>query len=145
MSQEAECSQAGEIQGNRGERRQLPARRSTTTQKVSIAGQRTVYLSVHDDPTPMEFFLRVKGRGCTSEVVSLYDSLARLASLALQYGVPLEEVAEMLHATKFAPAGPVTGHARIKFCESPTDYIGRHLLIEYCGREDLVHAHGEQA
>ncbi len=143
MSQEVECGQAVSVPINRGERLHLPSRRNSTTQKVRIAGVRTMYLSVHDDAQPTELFIRVKGESCTSEVIALYDVLARLSSLALQYGVPLEKVADMLYATKFSPAGPVTGHARIKFCTSPTDYIGRLLLIEHCGRSDLAHVHVE--
>ncbi len=122
------------------ERRILPNRREHVTQKVKVGGQRTVYISVHEAPQPAELFLRVKGQHCTSEVVALYDVIARLSSLALQYGAPLEEVADMLHKTKFAPCGPVTGHRRIKHCSSLPDLIGRHLLIDYCGREDLAHA-----
>ncbi len=122
------------------ERRILPNRRNHVTQKVKVGGQRTLYISVHEDAQPAELFLRIKGEGCTSEVIALYDVIARLSSLALQYGAPLDKVADMLHSTKFAPCGPVTGHARIKHCSSLPDLIGRHLLIEYCGREDLAHA-----
>ena len=69
-------------------RRSLPARRNHITQKVRIAGQRTLYLSVHDDEHPAEIFLRIKGSDCSSELVGLYDVLARLMSIALQYGAP---------------------------------------------------------
>ena len=34
----------------------------------------------------------------------------------------------------------VLDHSRIKFCTSIPDFIGRHLLVEYCGRDDLAHA-----
>ena len=121
------------------QRRILPNRREAVTQKVRISMQRTLYVSVHQDPEPAEIFCRVKGVGCTTEVIGLYDILARLASLALQYGAPLEKVAEMLHQTKFEPCGPVSGHHKIKFCSSLPDLMGRHLLIEHCGREDLAH------
>lgn len=109
------------------------------TQKLHIGGQRTLYVSVHQDPQPAEMFLRVKGTGCDSETIALYDVLARLLSLALQYGAPLETAAEMLHQTQFAPCGPVIGHGRIKACSSLPDLIGRYLLLEYCGREDVAH------
>ncbi len=121
------------------ERRDLPSRRNHKTQKVRIAGQRTAYVSVHDDPAPGELFIRVRGVDCTSEVVGLYDVLGRLASLALQYGAPLEKVGEMLMGAKFEPAGPVQLHARIKNCTSLPDLIGRHLLVEFCNRADLAH------
>ena len=88
-------------------RRILPHRRETVTQKVRISMQRTLYVSVHQDQEPAEIFCRVKGVGCTTEVIGLYDILARLVSLALQYGAPLEKLAEMLHQTKFEPCGRV--------------------------------------
>jgi len=117
----------------------LPHRRTHITQKVNIAGQRTLYLSVHDDEHPAEIFLRLKGRDCSSELIGLYDVMARLMSLALQYGAPLEKVGALLAGAKFAPCGPVVGHDRIKYCTSLPDLIGRHLLVEYCGREELGH------
>ena len=145
-----ECGQAVEIQNSRGERLHLPSRRNSTTQKFRIAGQRTLYITVHADEQPGEIFLRVKGEGCTSEVMALYDVLARLASLALQHGASLEKVGDMLTGTQFHPAGPVSGHACLKHCTSLPDLIGRYLLLEYCGREDLAHvprepARGEQS
>lgn len=119
--------------------RTLANRREQVTQKVRIGGKRTLYVSVHDDPYPAELFLRIKGADCTSETIALYDILARLASLALQYGTPLEKLADMLAHTKFEPCGPVLDHSRIKFCTSIPDFIGRHLLVECCGRDDMAH------
>ena len=121
------------------ERREMPCCRRHFPQKVQVANSRTVYLSVHHSQVPAKLFLRVNGEGCTTEVIALYDVIARLSSLALQYGAPLDKVAGMFHNTKFAPAGPVTGRPRIKHCCSLPDLIGRHLLIDYCGREDLAH------
>ena len=120
-------------------RRSLPARRHHITQKVKIAGRRTLYLSVHDDAQPAEIFLRVKGADCSSELIGLYDVIARLMSLALQYGAPLEKVGDLLAGAKFEPCGPVSGHDHLKHCSSLPDLIGRHLLVEYCGRDDLAH------
>ena len=120
-------------------RRSLPTRRKHITQKVRIAGQRTLYLSVHNDEHPAEIFLRLKGNDCSSELIGLYDVMARLMSLALQYGAPLEKVGDLLAGAKFEPCGPVSGHDRLKHCTSLPDLIGRHLLVEYCGREELAH------
>jgi hypothetical protein len=83
----------------------LPARRNHITQKVKIAGQRTLYISVHDDAQPAEIFLRLKGFDCSSELIGLYDVIARLMSLALQYGAPLGKVGDLLAGAKFAPCG----------------------------------------
>jgi hypothetical protein len=63
-------------------RRVLPNRRRHITQKVKIAGSRTLYLSVHDDAQPAEVFLRLKGPDGSSELIGLYDVVARLMSLA---------------------------------------------------------------
>lgn len=64
----------------------LPACRNQITQKLRITGQRTLYISGHDDKHPAEVFLRLKGSDCSSELIGLYDVVARLMSLALQYG-----------------------------------------------------------
>ena len=117
----------------------LPARRNHLTQKVRITGQRTLYISVHHDPQPKELFLRVKGLDGTSKTVSLYDVLACLMSVALQYGAPLEKLGDLLASAKFVPCGPVVGHERIKHCSSLPDLIGWHLLVEYGGRTELAH------
>lgn len=124
----------------------LPPRRKLVRQKARILScrgpqvvERVLYLDVHDAEAPKELFLRVKGAGANEEIIALYDITARLASLALQYGAPLEQVGTSLLGSKFAPGGPVRGDARIKTCTSPTDYIGRHVLLYFCGREDLAH------
>ena len=117
----------------------LPNRRNHTTQKLRVVDRRELYISVHDDEQPAEIFLRVKGLDCSSELIGLYDVIARLMSLALQYGAPLETLGELLAEAKFAPCGPVVGHARLKHCSSLPDLIGRHLLVEYCHKDDLAH------
>ncbi|WHZ16002.1 MAG: hypothetical protein OJF52_002850 [Nitrospira sp.] len=116
----------------------LPTRRNHITQKVTVPG-RTLYISVDYDVAPVEVFLRVKGSGCTVETIALYDVMARLASIALQYGAPLEKICDLLVSAKFEPCGPVAGHDRLKHCTSLPDLIGRHLLVEYCGRDELAH------
>ena len=126
-------------------RRPLAPRRNHITQKAKIASQRTLYISVHDDERPAEMFLRLKGPDCSAELIGLYDVIARLASIALQHGHPLEKVGDLLSGAQFSPCGPVSGHDCIKNCLSIPDLIGRHLLVEYCGRDDLAHAKRESA
>lgn len=64
---------------------------------------------------------------------------ARLMSLALQYDAHPKKVGDLLAGAKFEPCGPVSGHDRLKHCSSVPDLIGRHLLAEHCGRDDLAH------
>jgi ribonucleoside-diphosphate reductase alpha chain len=120
-------------------RRTLPNRRQHITQKVKIASHRTLYISVHDDEHPAEIFLRVKGADCSSELIGLYDVIARLMSIALQHGASLEKVGDLLAGAQFEPCGPVSGHERLKHCSSLPDLIGRHLLVEYCDRFEMAH------
>lgn len=103
----------------------FPNRRNHITQKVKVAGQR--------------IFLRLKGSDRSSELSRLYNVIARLMSLAVQ-SAHLERVGDLFAGAKFAPCGPVSGHDRLKSCTSLPDLIGRHLLIEYCGRGDLAHS-----
>ena len=119
-------------------RKILKNRRPCITQKVAIGKIRVLYLSVDDERAPNEVFIRVKGE-TGSEKTTCFDVIARLMSMALQEGIPLETIASRLHGTRSIPAGAVTGDSRIKFCDGTLDYIGRHLLINYCGREDLAH------
>ncbi len=106
----------------------LPARRPSITHKVKVGQCRTLYLSTHDAHPPLELFVRVKGADCTAETIALYDILARLASVALQYGAPVQTVGSLLRGVQVAPAGIVTGHPTIHFCSSLPDAIGQHLL-----------------
>ena len=75
-----------DISHGQSPRRLLPPRHHHITQKFKIAGQRTLFISVHDDARPREIFLRLKGSDCSSELLGLYDVIAGLMSLALQYG-----------------------------------------------------------
>ena len=109
-------------------RQMLPARRAQVTQKVRVGNRRTLYLSTHDAASPLELFVRVRGHDCTAETIALYDCLARLASVALQYGAPVQTVGQLLRGVQVAPAGIVTGHPTIRFCRSLPDAIGQHLL-----------------
>jgi hypothetical protein len=106
----------------------LPTRRESVTHKIKVGQCRTVYVSTHAARPPLELFVRVKGADCTAELIALYDCLARLASVALQYGAPLETIGALLQGVKVEPGGIVTGHPTMHFCSSLPDAIGQHLL-----------------
>lgn len=107
--------------------------------EVRIAGQRTLYSSAHDAPKPAERFLRIKGPDRTSELIALYNVIARLSSLVLQHGALLEKVGDLLAGAECTPRGPVVGHDCLKHCTSLPDLIGRRPFIGYCGCEELAH------
>lgn len=83
----------------------IPARHHHITQKVRIAGKPTLHISIHDHPQPAEVFLRLSGQDCSSELIGLYDVIAHLMSLALQYGPPLKKVGDLLAGAQCAPCG----------------------------------------
>jgi len=68
---------------------------------------------------------------------SLMNNFAIAVSIALQYGVPLEEFVEAFTFTRFEPSGQVYGNTEIKFSTSVLDYIFKELAISYLGRDDF--------
>ncbi len=114
------------------ERLELPNRREHVTTKFRILGPqpRTVYVALHDDHEPAEVFIRIRGADLPDETIALYDVLARMMSLALQHGAPLARVGTMLEGVQCSPAGPAQGDARIRFCRSVPDLIGKYLTLE---------------
>ena len=86
--------------GQASARRSLPARRNHITQKLKVAGQCTLYLRVHDDEQPAEILLRVKGADCSSELIRLYDVIARPMSISLQHGAPPEKLRDLFMVSK---------------------------------------------
>ena len=109
-------------------RQSLPNRRESVTQKIRVGQRRTVYLSTDAKTPPLELFVRVRGTDVSAELTALYDIVARLASVALQHGTPLETIGKLLQGVKVEPGGIVTGHPTMHFCSSLPDAIGQHLL-----------------
>ena len=122
-----------------GERRKLPQRRKGYTQKAIIGGHK-VYLRTgeYEDGKLAEIFIDMHKEG--SAFRSLMNNFAIAVSIALQYGVPLEEFVEAFTFTRFEPAGIVEGNDTIKMATSIVDYLFRELAISYLGRNDLAHA-----
>ena len=70
---------------------------------------------------------------------SLMNNFAIAVSIALQYGVPMEEFVEAFTFTRFEPSGMVEGNDSIKMSTSILDYLFRELAVSYLGRNDLAH------
>jgi len=122
-----------------GERRRLPARRKGYIQKAIVGGHK-VYLHTgeFEDGKLGEIFIDMHKEGAAFR--SLMNNFAIAISIALQYGVPLEEFVEAYTFTRFEPAGMVEGNDAIKMATSILDYIFRELAISYLDRRDLAHA-----
>jgi ribonucleoside-diphosphate reductase alpha chain len=118
-------------------RRRLPDRRKGYIQKASVGGHK-VYLHTgeFDDGEIGEIFIDMHKEGAAFR--SLMNNFAIAISIALQYGVPLEEYVDAFVGTRFEPSGDVEGNDSIARATSILDYIFRELAVSYLGREDLA-------
>ena len=127
-----------EMQDHRLTRRKLPKRRRGITREATVGGQK-IFLRTgeYEDGCLGEIFLDMYKDGAAFR--GMLNSFAILASKALQYGVPLEELVDTFTFTKFEPQGIVQGHEAVKFASSVLDYVFRSLGYDYLGRTDFVH------
>jgi ribonucleoside-diphosphate reductase alpha chain len=116
-------------------RRHLPRTRQSETHKFSIAGHEG-YLtySTFETGELAEVFIRMSKQG--SILAGLLDAFAIGISVALQYGVPLGDLARKFSHSRFEPAG-FTGNKDIPVATSVTDYIFRYLALRFLPQEEL--------
>jgi len=116
------------------ERKRLPDEREQFGHRFTI-GQHKGYITVgfYPDGKIGEMFLRMAGHGST--VNGLLDSFATLVSLALQYGIPLEELIERFEGTKFNPSG-FTRHPVIHSATSIIAYVFKWLRWKFIENEE---------
>ncbi len=110
-------------------RRHLPDEREAVTHKFRV-GDQEGYLTVgmFPDGKPGEVFMKMAKEGST--VSGLMDAVAMLTSVALQYGVSLEQLAAKLEETRFEPYG-VTANPEIPFATSVLDYVFRWMRLHF--------------
>jgi len=117
-------------------RRHLPATRVSETHKFSIVGHEG-YLtySIHPDDGLAEIFIRMAKQGST--LAGLLDAFAITVSMALQYGVPMKDLAKKFIYGRYEPAG-FTTNPEIQVTTSITDYIFRYLATRFLSSDDLL-------
>ncbi|MCS6809404.1 MAG: vitamin B12-dependent ribonucleotide reductase [Bacteroidota bacterium] len=123
---------------HRAQRRRLPKKRTGHIREASVGGHK-VFLRTgeFEDGTLGEIFIDMYKEGASFK--GLLNCFAVLASKALQYGMPLEELVETFTFTRFEPAGVVEGHEAIKHATSILDYVFRSIGYDYLKRTDFVH------
>ncbi len=123
---------------HRSERRYLPKRRKGYIREAYVGGHK-VFLRTgeYEDGSLGEVFIDMYKEGASFK--GLLNCFAVLASKALQYGMPLEELVDSFTFTRFEPAGTVQGHNAIKNSTSILDYVFRSIGYDYLGRKDFVH------
>jgi ribonucleoside-diphosphate reductase alpha chain len=117
------------------ERRRLPLVRQSETHKFSVAGHEG-YLtySTFEDGSLGEIFIRMSKQGST--LAGLLDAFAIAVSIALQYGVPLKELANKFIYMRFEPMG-ITNNEDIPIASSIIDYIFKYLALRFLTPEEL--------
>jgi ribonucleoside-diphosphate reductase alpha chain len=113
-------------------RRRLPDERPAITHKFRV-GEQEGYITVglFDDGKPGELFITISKEGST--IRGLMDSVAVLTSLALQYGVPLEDLSRKFRGVHFEPAG-LTNNKELPTATSLIDYVFRWMEWRFGGQ-----------
>jgi ribonucleoside-diphosphate reductase alpha chain len=114
-------------------RRNLPKTRNSVTHKFSIDGHKGyVTVGLYDDGSPGEIFLKMNKAGTT--ISGMLDSWAMMASVSLQYHVPLASIVRLYAGTRYEPAG-FTDDPAIPSCTSVHDYIVRWLELRFLKKD----------
>lgn len=112
------------------ERRRLPDLRPFSDAVKFRVGEAKGYLhySGWSEKELGEVFITMSKMGSSER--SLYESVSMVTSIALQRGVPLEEIAKQFIGTQFEPAG-LTGDTEIPVATSVLDYVFRRLMLQF--------------
>lgn len=95
--------------------------RPAVTHKFNVGGTKGyVNVGLNPDGQPMEIFITISKNGST--LGGFADALARLASISLQHGIPLELICRKMQGLSFAPQG-TTINPEIPIATSIVDYV----------------------
>lgn len=113
-------------------RRVLPTTRDSMTHKFMVGGHEG-YLTIglFDDGRPGEVFIKMSKEGST--LSGLIQGFCRAFSLALQYGLSVEDAVDRFRGMRFDPAGP-TNNPDIPEALSILDYVARYLELQFCNQ-----------
>ncbi len=124
-------------------RRRLPDERQAITHKFNIAGHEGyITVGMYEDGDAGEIFIVMAKEGST--ISGLMDTVATMASLALQYGVPLKTLVDKFSHTRFEPSG-FTGNPQIPIAKSIIDYVFRWLGSKFLADSTTENASAEAA
>lgn len=85
-------------------------------------------IGLFDDGTPGEIFIKMSKEGST--LSGLIQGFCRAFSLAIQYGLPLEDAVDRFRNMRFDPLGP-TSNKNIPNATSILDYVAQYLDTEF--------------
>lgn len=107
----------------------LPVTRDSVTHKFSIA-RHEGYLTIglYPNGQPGEIFIKMAKEGST--ISGMCQAFCRAFSLALQFGLTIEDAVVRFKNMRFEPLGP-TSNPDIPECQSVIDYVARYLELHY--------------
>lgn len=110
-------------------RQSLPVTRDSLTHKFSIS-RHEGYLTIglYPDGRPGEIFIKMAKEGST--ISGMCQAFCRAFSLALQFGLSVEEAVARFKGMRFEPMGP-TENPDIPEASSIVDYVARYLEQHY--------------
>lgn len=110
-------------------RQSLQTTHQSVTHKFSVA-RHEGYLTVglYPDGQPGEIFLKMSKEGSTMS--GMCQAFCRAFSLAMQYGLSVDEAVVRFKGMRFEPSGP-TSNPEIPEANSIIDYIARYLEYHY--------------
>ncbi|MCL4209786.1 MAG: hypothetical protein KJZ68_03905 [Phycisphaerales bacterium] len=114
----------------------LPTTRRSVTHKFAIAGHEG-YLTVglFENGQPGEIFIKMSKEGST--LSGLIQGFCRAFSIALQYGLPLQDACDRFRGMRFEPMGP-TSNPSIPETTSILDYVARYLELRFIRDRDQM-------
>lgn len=108
----------------------LPPRRASWTQKVRIENS-TFYLSFGEYPDGRLGEVWIEAHRENTFTRGVLGALARVVSIALQHGVPVDDVVEALRPLNYPPNGEVKGSSTVVGCKSVTNWIAQEISAAY--------------
>jgi ribonucleoside-diphosphate reductase alpha chain len=110
-------------------RQAMPKECSARRVEFNIGGLKGwLTVSEYANGQPGELFVQVSKAGSTLQ--GLVNSWSKMASKALQYGVPLESIVQDFANTRFEPAG-MTGVRDVPMASSLLDFVVKFLAVRY--------------
>jgi hypothetical protein len=113
-------------------RQSLTQTRESLTHKFQI-DRHEGYLTIghYPDGMPGEIFIKIAKEG--SAISGMCQAFCRAFSIALQYGLPVEEAVKRFKGMRFEPNG-LTNNPDIPEADSIIDYVARFLELHYGGQ-----------
>ena len=107
----------------------LPSTRHSITHKFAVDGHEG-YLTIglYDNGQPGEIFIKISKEG--SAISGMVQAFCRAFSLALQFGLSVDEAVARFKGMRFEPMGQ-TSNPDIPEASSVVDYVARYLEQQF--------------